>query len=487
MGGARAGEALVRSRAVVAEWFATFSAAGLLALLLALNATHAPDPAISDVAQAREVELPFKLVDAGAAVPADMREAIGLGKDASQDVQAALKALERAIEDDPAIASLLLIAAAVAVSQEADELALVALDRIAEDEAGLEAWRVGVDNLHDLARGLPARQLPPTLSELKNAGASQWLLERVQGRDARNAGRPAESVEAVAQATARASRFASAAVTSLVIVGTLFVLGCLLLLLWPLVSRALTAHGHVGLGQLPSPFITAATRRVAVLWFLSFLGVGMGLELLLSPANAGPIALALNVVVQTVVAGGVGLWLIQNLARRPEDPTPLWVPLRLGALRPAGGLLGVALWTAAGLGIAVAVVSAASIVQAGLSGAPEQAQPILRLFAEDEDPRVRAAIAVSAVVMAPFFEEIFFRGFVFRNLRDLLGPPLAMGLSALLFGLVHLQAPQIVPLTALGIVLAFLYERSGSLLVPIGVHALWNLGQLVITQQMVTG
>lgn len=474
-------------RGLVIDWALTFVAVALMAVLLALDASRAPDPTATDLAAAREVELPFKLVDAGAAVPKELREAIGLGADISEDAAHALAELELAVERQPSTPALLLLAAAVAASQNADELCLRALDRVAEHAQGLDTWRLLVDNLHDLARGRPARELEPALSELRNAGASRWLVERLRARHEQNAERAGPRAEAVARAESSAAAFAERAVTSLVIVGTLFVFGCLLLLLWPLASRALIANGRVGLGDLPSPFVTQATRRVAAIWFLGFLTIGLGTDLAFSSPDRPPLAMALSLVLQTVVAGGFSLSLIQNFARRPQDPTPLWIPLRLRALRPAGGIVGVGVWTLAGLSMAVVVVSAASIVQAGLGGSAEETQPVLQLFAEGADVRVQLLIAVAAVLIGPIFEEIFFRGFIYRNLRDLTGPGAAMVISALLFGLVHLQAPLIVPLAALGIVLAFLFERSGSLLVPIAVHALWNLGQLIVAHQLVTG
>ena len=52
---------------------------------------------------------------------------------------------------------------------------------------------------------------------------------------------------------------------------------------------------------------------------------------------------------------------------------------------------------------------------------------------------------------------------------------LAILVTAAVFGLMHVGTPQFVPaLVALAIVLGFLYERSGSLLVPILVHMLFN-------------
>ena len=68
---------------------------------------------------------------------------------------------------------------------------------------------------------------------------------------------------------------------------------------------------------------------------------------------------------------------------------------------------------------------------------------------------------------------------MYRNLRDLIQPVPAMLVTGLLFGVVHLDLAFMFQLSALGAVLCFVYERSGSLLVPIAIHAVWNGAQLV--------
>ncbi len=90
-----------------------------------------------------------------------------------------------------------------------------------------------------------------------------------------------------------------------------------------------------------------------------------------------------------------------------------------------------------------------------------------------------AAFAVAALlvcVVAPVCEELFFRGYLFGALRRR-GLLLATVVSAAAFGLAHAaSAPLgfIVPLAALGAILALLYERTGSLYPPIALHALNN-------------
>jgi membrane protease YdiL (CAAX protease family) len=79
-----------------------------------------------------------------------------------------------------------------------------------------------------------------------------------------------------------------------------------------------------------------------------------------------------------------------------------------------------------------------------------------------------------AVVMAPLFEETFFRGFLFRGFATSWGWVWGALASATVFGLAHLQLSVFVPLFALGFALAWVYKRTGSLWTSITLHALFN-------------
>jgi membrane protease YdiL (CAAX protease family) len=95
------------------------------------------------------------------------------------------------------------------------------------------------------------------------------------------------------------------------------------------------------------------------------------------------------------------------------------------------------------------------------------------------------AYAILYPVAAPVAEELLFRGVLFKGLRDGLrarfGRAPAVGLAAVLsgsvFGALHLGGGQdafIPVLVALGVLLALAYEWSGTLYVPIAIHALNN-------------
>ncbi|NJK93012.1 MAG: CPBP family intramembrane metalloprotease [Blastochloris sp.] len=81
---------------------------------------------------------------------------------------------------------------------------------------------------------------------------------------------------------------------------------------------------------------------------------------------------------------------------------------------------------------------------------------------------------ILACIIAPLWEEITFRGFLYPILKSKLGNLPAILLSAVLFASIHQNEAAFLPLTCFGIVLALLYDRSGSLLPSIFLHAFFN-------------
>ena len=91
--------------------------------------------------------------------------------------------------------------------------------------------------------------------------------------------------------------------------------------------------------------------------------------------------------------------------------------------------------------------------------------------------------AFSAAAVAGFMEEILVRGIVFRIMEEGLGTWLSLGISASLFGFLHLKNPNAtivsgvaIALTA-GILLASAYILTRRLWLAIGLHAAWNFTQ----------
>lgn len=93
---------------------------------------------------------------------------------------------------------------------------------------------------------------------------------------------------------------------------------------------------------------------------------------------------------------------------------------------------------------------------------------------------VVAAVAVSlaVIVVAPVTEELFFRAFVYRSLRNRLKVWSAALVDGAVFASVHLQylaTPEALLIIAVfGVAACLLYEATGSVFPPIALHAAFN-------------
>jgi membrane protease YdiL (CAAX protease family) len=84
------------------------------------------------------------------------------------------------------------------------------------------------------------------------------------------------------------------------------------------------------------------------------------------------------------------------------------------------------------------------------------------------------ALVLHVAVLAPVAEEAAFRGLIYRHLRQAMSPLAAMGLSAGLFSVMHAGLHQAVWALLLGIIAAFAYEQTTSIVTPMLIHALFN-------------
>ncbi|MDD3927375.1 MAG: CPBP family intramembrane metalloprotease, partial [bacterium] len=84
------------------------------------------------------------------------------------------------------------------------------------------------------------------------------------------------------------------------------------------------------------------------------------------------------------------------------------------------------------------------------------------------------ATFVTVVVIAPLTEEFFFRGLVLRGFLDNYGVGKAIFVSALLFGLLHLNPWQFAGAIILGLVFGWWYVRTASLWPCLIGHAVNN-------------
>jgi len=87
----------------------------------------------------------------------------------------------------------------------------------------------------------------------------------------------------------------------------------------------------------------------------------------------------------------------------------------------------------------------------------------------------------SVIIVAPIYEEIIFRGILLRGMAKKMNPNIAIVVSALLYAIVHMNIPQGINAFFLGLVLGFIYLRSGSIYLSIFAHFVNNILALSIS------
>jgi CAAX protease family protein len=101
-------------------------------------------------------------------------------------------------------------------------------------------------------------------------------------------------------------------------------------------------------------------------------------------------------------------------------------------------------------------------------------QGIVDLFNQSGTLKQRVLIIVLAVAVAPVCEEFIFRFFLYGTFKRYLGPALGLLLNVLLFAAAHAHWPSFIPLFILGACFTLAYEWSGSILVSMTMHSLFN-------------
>ncbi len=175
---------------------------------------------------------------------------------------------------------------------------------------------------------------------------------------------------------------------------------------------------------------------------------------------------------QIGLLAGAGL-AFATVCRRVAPPTTV-VPRTEESVLRAGALTFLA---------AMPVVTAINLGWQGLlSLANVEAPPqdLVFLMVDAESPLTRAVLIGFAVVVAPLAEEIVFRAGLFRFLRTRVPRAVAYLAPAVIFGALHGSLAAFVPLTALALVFAYAYERSGRIAVPIIAHSLFNLNTVIL-------
>jgi uncharacterized protein len=129
---------------------------------------------------------------------------------------------------------------------------------------------------------------------------------------------------------------------------------------------------------------------------------------------------------------------------------------------------------------AAPLIALAEGLTQSIFGSGSSRQEIVDLFNSSRTIEQRVAIIVLAVVVAPISEEFIFRFFIYGVLRRYFGIAVGLIFNALLFAAAHTHLPSAAPLFVLGTCFTLAYEWSGSILVSMAMHALFNSAQLVL-------
>jgi len=176
---------------------------------------------------------------------------------------------------------------------------------------------------------------------------------------------------------------------------------------------------------------------------------------------------ARNLVANFLLTGCVVLVIVTFLQFRGFDVGSLGGFFRLGFVRTlsTGAIL---------LFFAYPLILLSDTITQRLFGGSSSKQNIVEFFSGSRTIEQRMMIIVFAVAIAPIVEEFLFRFFIYGVLKRYFGRLLGVTFSALLFAAAHAHLPSFAPLFVLGSCFAIAYEWSGSILVAMTMHSLFN-------------
>lgn len=195
---------------------------------------------------------------------------------------------------------------------------------------------------------------------------------------------------------------------------------------------------------------------------VTFVAVGMA-----ATQTAGPNSLA-GILVSDISTGfAAGLCFVLLVIVAPTSSTPRSVGFTTGFSKKF-----LALGVACGFLLTLLVLGLSVLYEVIFSSSSGDAASSSSLLPVEGVTHV-LLLVISGGLLVPLAEEFLFRGLLYTYLRRW-GVLVAVSVSAVIFGLLHLSVVQF-PLHILsGVVLALLYERSGSLWPSVAMHATYN-------------
>ena len=113
-------------------------------------------------------------------------------------------------------------------------------------------------------------------------------------------------------------------------------------------------------------------------------------------------------------------------------------------------------------------------------GFDAESQDFVGIFLAVHTPIYRTLMIVSLVLLAPLWEELFFRVGIYGALKGRFGFLPAALASSVIFGLIHTSLLAFLPIAVLGFFFVVLYEKYGDIRVSVGAHSVFNFINMML-------
>ena len=303
------------------------------------------------------------------------------------------------------------------------------------------------------------------------AGRSGWLMDIALADGYARIGDDAAAAAVLARQSERSRRFGANCAMLATVAGALGI-GGIVVIVWTLIRRGTTLpQPRARLPFLVPWTLIDVAEIVAVLVFTMVLSGEVSVVLWTHWFKdvSGPLGQPLLLTAQYLVVAVVCLALVwRRVGSRSRGP-----------LRSLG-LRGKSAWRLIAIGVGgyatfLGGLMLATLALRGLFGdmmpLGQTADP---LMASVDSKGELVIYFVLACVLAPIFEEIVFRGYLYAGLRRLANPRQAMLMGGLIFAAVHMNSEALVIIALIGVMLCYLYERTRSLLPGMIAHGLHN-------------
>lgn len=115
--------------------------------------------------------------------------------------------------------------------------------------------------------------------------------------------------------------------------------------------------------------------------------------------------------------------------------------------------------------------------QLGINEGPQQAVQTVTMASSSVELFLQG---LSVILLAPIAEEVIFRGIIYNTAKQINTRTAAIIISGILFAAVHGQWTLVPPLFILSLALVWVFEKSGTILAPIVLHAAFNAVNFIL-------